>query len=172
MKITEKESLWLQAMATTSLIAELSNQDFLNSSYFEKLRIDKNIRKVIKNSGLGSPAMMLMFLYISLVPTAELIKNSEAELNDFLRGASKIKASSGENINYIEIITEAVKSAEDSSYEFIQEGGTTAIDFKYKGDEIIVRSSAVGELITKVNVAIVNYPRLKSRACIKNNATH
>ena len=56
---TGNQSLIVQAMASVSLLAELSNADFLNSEYFEKMHFDNESYKcILKQSGIGNPAVM------------------------------------------------------------------------------------------------------------------
>ena len=41
-KITPEESILLQSLATTSFLVELSNNEFLNSTYFEELQFENS----------------------------------------------------------------------------------------------------------------------------------
>ena len=74
---TEQESIFCQALATTSLLVELANSDFLKSNYYEKNIIFKtnndNLKKILNESGLGNPATFQMFLYILLVMPKETL---------------------------------------------------------------------------------------------------
>lgn len=70
MELTPNESVLCQALAITSLLGELSNNNFLKSEYFQKLQFsgnNENFRKILKASGIGNPATMQMFLYVLLV---------------------------------------------------------------------------------------------------------
>lgn len=72
--ITAEESLFLQCLSTTALLGELSNANFLNSDYFEKLTFEnESFKTIIKMSGIGNPATMQMMLYALLVVPKELL---------------------------------------------------------------------------------------------------
>lgn len=72
--ITAEESLLLQCLSTTALLGELSNANFLNSDYFEKLPFEnESFKTIIKMSGLGNPATMQMMLYALLIVPKELL---------------------------------------------------------------------------------------------------
>lgn len=73
-KITPEESLFLQSLATTSLLAELQNNDFLNSEYFLNLKFDNNsFKKILVSSGIGNPACMQMMVYALLIIPKEIL---------------------------------------------------------------------------------------------------
>jgi hypothetical protein len=81
--MSENESLLLQCLASTSLLVELSNANFLDSEYFENLHFEnEGCKEVLKMSGLGNPAVMQMMLYALLVIPKELLprENCEEEL--------------------------------------------------------------------------------------------
>ena len=67
--ISQEESLLLQCLATTSLLGELSNANFLESDYYKQLSFsNKNIKNILTQFGLRNPATMQMMLY-ALVST-------------------------------------------------------------------------------------------------------
>lgn len=78
MNLTANESLFCQAIATTSLLSELHRAGFLHSDYYnEKINFhgnSSNINKILLASGLGNPATMQMYLYTLLVMPKELLK--------------------------------------------------------------------------------------------------
>ncbi|MBQ3603461.1 MAG: hypothetical protein IJA02_06455 [Clostridia bacterium] len=80
--ITSEESLLLQSLSVTALLGELSNNNFLNSDYFENLPFEnESFKSIIKMSGLGNPASMQIMLYALLVVPKELFsKTSYNEL--------------------------------------------------------------------------------------------
>lgn len=78
MEITENESIFLQALSITSLLAELHNNKFLGSEYYRKLSFSNNsFKEILELSGIGNPATMQIFLYILLVVPKE-IRNAVA----------------------------------------------------------------------------------------------
>lgn len=66
--ISQEESLLLQCLATTSLLGELSNANFLESDYYKQLSFsNKNIKNILTQFGLRNPATMQMMLYALLM---------------------------------------------------------------------------------------------------------
>ena len=80
-KITPEESILLQSLATTSFLVELSNNEFLNSTYFEELQFENSgCKQILKQSGLGNPATMQMMLYALLTIPKEVLSRSSYEI--------------------------------------------------------------------------------------------
>lgn len=78
--ITPQESLLLQSLATTSLLAELSNANFFESDYFNLLQFESDdCKQILKQSGIGNPATMQMMLYTLLVIPKEIFDNTMVE---------------------------------------------------------------------------------------------
>lgn len=78
--LSEQDSLLLQCLATTALLAELSNADFLKSAYFENLSfVNRDIKHILKISGIGNPAAMQMMLYALLTVPKELLSKTDYE---------------------------------------------------------------------------------------------
>lgn len=76
-KLTQEESLLLQSLATTSLLAELSNDNFLSKSYFSQLKFNNDtLKDILKLSGIGNPACLQMMLYALLVLPKELLNEN------------------------------------------------------------------------------------------------
>lgn len=77
MNLNDQEIIFCQALAMTSLLAELSNRDFLSSDYYDENITfdgnDDNFKKILKASGLENPATMQMFLYILLMMPKETL---------------------------------------------------------------------------------------------------
>ena len=75
--ITPENSLLLQCLATTSLLGELSNADFLNSNYYKNLPFaNQEIKRILTISGLGNPATMQMMLYALLTVPREVLSRT------------------------------------------------------------------------------------------------
>ena len=65
--ISQEESLLLQCLATTSLLGELSNANFLESDYYKQLSFsNKNIKNILTQFGLRNPATMQMLSLIHI----------------------------------------------------------------------------------------------------------
>lgn len=82
-KITPEKSLFLQSLATTSLLAELQNNDFINSEYFSNLKFDNNsFKQILVTSGIGNPACMQMMIYaLLIIPKEILTEEVYSEIN-------------------------------------------------------------------------------------------
>lgn len=80
-RITPEESMLLQCLATTSLLGELSNANFFDSDYFNKLSFEnEKIKQILKSSGIGNPATMQMMLYALLTVPKEILSRSSYEI--------------------------------------------------------------------------------------------
>ena len=86
--------MFCQIIATISLIAELINNDFLKSEYYQKLNWSgseiniQKIKKILAASGLSNPAMMQMCLYALLVIPRELL-NEHREIAEAFNEETK-----------------------------------------------------------------------------------
>lgn len=77
----EYDSFILQSLATTSLLAELSNNDYLNSEHFKNLKFENEFfKEILKISSIGNPACLQMFLYALLVIPKELEEKGQVNL--------------------------------------------------------------------------------------------
>ncbi len=75
--ITSEESLLLQCLSTTALLAELDNNKFIDSDYFKRLTFaNDNCKIILKQSGLGNPATMQMMLYALLIVPREILSRT------------------------------------------------------------------------------------------------
>lgn len=80
MELNATESIFFQTLATTSLLTELGNMDFLNSEYYQNLHFSSNndiIKTILKESALGNPATLQMFLYTLLVMPKEILMSTD-----------------------------------------------------------------------------------------------
>lgn len=84
--ISQEESLLLQCLATTSLLGELSNANFLESDYYKQLSFsNKNIKNILTQFGLRNPATMQMMLYALLtVPRETLPRTAYSVLETYV----------------------------------------------------------------------------------------
>lgn len=84
--ISQEESLLLQCLATTSLLGELSNANFLESDYYKQLSFsNKNIKNILTQFGLRNPATMQMMLYALLtVPRETLSRTAYSVLETYV----------------------------------------------------------------------------------------
>lgn len=95
LSITQEQSIFLQSLATTSLLAELSNSNFLESDCFNKLNFQNPFfKEILTQSGIGNPACMQIMLYSLLVIPKETLEKKELYPNlneDFLDINKKIE---------------------------------------------------------------------------------
>ena len=81
--ISQETSLFLQCLATSSLLAELANADFVKSDYFKDLKFgNEDCKNILVVSGVGNPATMQMMLYALLVIPKEVLSRIEFESLD------------------------------------------------------------------------------------------
>ena len=180
MNLTEQESIFCQALAMTSLLAELSDRDFLNSDYYNQNIIfaenNDNFQKILKASGLGNPATMQIFLYILLVMPKETLSGLDDRTLNSWENALKTIVSSfslsvtttypGESssnlstVNYYRHIRNAVSHA-NCVYE--TEKGRTYITFKDEDTrklyhcEIKMLTSDAGRILEVLQKQIMIY---------------
>ena len=180
MDLTEQESIFCQALAMTSLLAELSNREFLNSDYYNENIIfagnNDNFKEILKASGLGNPATMQMFLYILLVMPKETlsglddrtINSWEKDLKTTIQSfnPSVITTYPGEfnddlsTINYYRHIRNAVAHAK-CIYEV--EDGRAYVTFKDENQsksyycKIKMLTSDVGSILEVLEKQIMTY---------------
>lgn len=179
MKLTENESIFLQALATTSLIAELNNSDFLNSEYYKKINFvsnDKIFKEILNNCGIGNPATMQMFLYTLLVMPKEIfkefdnltMKNCQKEINSLCIGLVEPETNStysGENninnINYYGHIRNAVSHAKCS---YKKSNGICYVEFYDQNIKntsetchIIIKTLYVGTILERLQKQLMEF---------------
>lgn len=92
--ITQEENLILQSYITTSLLAELGNNQFFSSDYFKSMSFGSpDIKKFLEKNGVDNQGSAIMSLYAMLVVPYELIRNNYAdefsEMNAFLAQKTK-----------------------------------------------------------------------------------
>jgi hypothetical protein len=116
-KITPEQDLLFQSYFTVSLLAELKNNKFIESGYFQGMTfgapwIKNELRKIdVDNQGCA-----LMALYAMLVLPKEIIQQSYAsdyeKINDFLKTHTQntvtTYSTDASSVNYIRHIRNAV----------------------------------------------------------------
>jgi len=119
--INQADNLILQAYYTTSLIAELKNNRFLESNFFQDMTFDQPaIKEELKTVGVDNQGAALMVLYAMLVIPREILKEKyTAEyvaLDGFLQGVVTNTAtnypSDSPNINFVRHIRNSVAHAQ------------------------------------------------------------
>lgn len=173
-EITEQDSILLQSLANVSLLAELSNNDFLNSSYFHELKFkNKYFKEILILSGIGNPAMMQMMLYSLLVVVKEILSGEVnhdldqdisrinklmAELTEEDTYSTYNKESKKKDINYFKHIRNAVAH---SNCKYITENQKNYVIFfdKYNKKECIIKieCNKVGILLEELQKLIIRW---------------
>lgn len=179
MRLTENESIFCQALAMTSLIGELNNQNFLDSDFYKKLQFtgnNDNFKEILSKSGIGNPATMQMFLYILLVLPREIFKDFdnkylnkfETRINDLCIDLVEDNTSStyfNENnvssINYYRHIRNAVSHGKCFYEKINKMCYVTFKDEKSKNSsekcKIIFKTSNVGYVLEELQRQIMEY---------------
>lgn len=180
MNLTENESIFCQALAMTSLLAELSNNDFLNSDYYNNLKFqgnEYNFRKILERSGLGNPATMQMYLYILLVMPKELLGITETDtLDTFKEEINRLFIRTIENVTTtyrnedqtdvttIDFYNHTRNSVAHSKckYEIVENKCYVKFcDVNMRDTtqhcEIVIETGKVGEIIEKLMVLLMDY---------------
>lgn len=174
-KISEKESLLLQCLAITCFLAELSNNDFLGSDYFNNLTFaNEACKEILIKSGLGNPATMQMMLYALLVVPKEILSGTEyIEFEDHSKKINPLMASlveeetfstydnenSKEKINYIRHIR---NSLAHSKCKFTVENYKNYVFFTDSGKNskqcsIKIECYKVGKVLMELQKLIMEY---------------
>lgn len=88
--ISQADNLILQSYYSVSLLAELRNNDFLGSEYFEEMKFGTPwIKDGIKSIGVDNQGSLLMSLYAMLVIPRELMfaqySKKVVDIQNFLR---------------------------------------------------------------------------------------
>ena len=106
LSITPEQSIFLQSLATTSLLVELSNSNFLESDYFNKLNFQNTFfKEILTQSGIGNPACMQIMLYSLLVLPKEILQkdiypNLDKDFLDINKKIENLVDNSGTFSNY------------------------------------------------------------------------
>lgn len=173
---TGNQSLIIQAIATTSFLSELHHCDFLNSDYFESMKFENSsYKEILKQSGMGNPAIMHFALYSYLVMPKEILDREEYEtgrqlyrnLNQYISTiveketfSTYPKEDSINKIKYCEHIRNAVAHAK-SFFEIEDKNCyVTFIDERHHDKsrcEIKLKTQFVGEIIARLSDILTVY---------------
>lgn len=174
--ISPEESLLLQCLATTSLLGELSNANFLTSDYYKQLTFANNdIKNVLTLSGLGNPATMQMMLYALLtVPRETFSRTAYSVLETYVERINPLISSlvetetlstydgedSHEKIDYFRHIRNAVAHAKCN---YFSENGRNYVVFSdnngtcSKVCSIKIECYKVGTILMELQKLIMEY---------------
>ena len=118
--ITPKQNLVIQSYLTVSLLAELKNNNLIDSYYFNNMRFgNPSIKTSLKEIGVDNQGCAMMTLYAMLVLPKELIENEHLsdyeKINHFLQihtqRTNTTYASDSRSVNYLRHIRNAVAHA-------------------------------------------------------------
>lgn len=93
---TSEESMLLSTYFTTAFLAELHNNNFLESDYYKNMKFqDQFIKKTFPSIGIGNQGTALMTLYAMLIlPKEALLNKYPSEFNNLNQTIDKIKTHS------------------------------------------------------------------------------
>ena len=171
MKIKDEyDSFILQSLATTSLLAELSNSNYLNSEHFKNLKFEnESFKEIIQSSSIGNPACLQMLLYALLVIPKELEEkgnvklqltnlNNEIDKLKILLNSTYLKET---NFNYIRHMRNALSHGNCFFSTF---NGQTVVTFKdcntrnrKEHCEIMISTFNVGTILMSIQKVLLSY---------------
>lgn len=180
MKLTDNEVIFCQALAMTTLLAELNNKDFLRSDYYKNLKFEgneENYRKILESSGLGNPATMQMYLYVLLVMPKELLsptdkgtlENFKNQINElFIQLIDNVdttyKREDRDDIATIDFYNHTRNSIAHSNCRYKTINNKCYVEFcdvmprdDTQHCEILIETGNVGIIITKLTVLLMDY---------------
>lgn len=167
-------SMYLQSLATCSLLAELHNNNFLDSDDFKKLKFQNDYLKMILiKSSIGNPACMMMMLYGLLVipyTTKGKSKLKFNEINNFINCISNEKPNfyettyNDEKNKTIDYIRHIRNSVSHGKFEFKTEDEIDFVIFedeKYKDEHqhcsLKLKTRNIGIILEKLQKLLFEY---------------
>jgi hypothetical protein len=120
MQLTQADNLVIQSHITTSLLAELKNNSFLASDFFEQMSFGIPwFKEQLREIGVDNQGCALMSLYAMLVIPREIVQSAFSSeyhaINDFLRTCVINENSSYKqdipNINFIRHLRNSIAHA-------------------------------------------------------------
>ncbi len=167
-------SMFLQSLATCSLLAELSNKKFLKSKYFKKLKFQNNyLKKILIESSIGNPACLMMMLYGLLVipyTTKGKSKLKFNEINNFINCICNEKPNfyettyNDEKNKTIDYIRHIRNSVSHGKFEFEQEDKICFVIFndenmrdKNQHCSLKLKTKDVGRILEKLQKLLFEY---------------
>ena len=172
--LKDEESLYLQILATTSLLAELSNNNFLDSDYFSKMNFSNNsFKEILQISSIGNPACLQMMLYALLVIPKEIDNNifNTSYLNnmiDTLIENNSTFSNYNSDSNQIDYIRHFRNSISHSRCRYFNDKqGIAMVEFKDNNANtsesciITIKCINVGKILEEIQKILQNYFKLK-----------
>jgi len=165
MEYFQKDNLLIQTYFTTSFLAELNNNDFLNSDYYKNVTFqDKFVKDNLPSIGIDNQGTLLMFLYTMLVVPKQLIENEfPDEFSNLNNVIEKVKSNAtsnykkdAEKIDYIRHIRNSVAHAR---VEFDPKKTVTFTDKNNNGEicEITIPLMSIGIFLTALQQVFMKY---------------
>lgn len=163
MDYTQEDNILIQSYFTIAFLAELKNNNFLESDCYKKLPFEDNfIKEKLPSIGIDNRGNLLITLYTMLVIPKELLSDRYptefAKLNNIVENI-KSKANSSyrtdqKKINYIRHIRNAVAHAKvefvNNAVEFTDENNTEKCT-------IIIPLMEVGTFLTELQKIFMKY---------------
>ena len=165
MEYSQKDNLLIQSYFTTSFLAELSNNDFLNSDYYKNINFqDKFVQDNLPSIGIDNQGTLLMFLYTMLVIPKQLIESEFpyefSNLNNVIEKVKSTAESSykkdAEKIDFIRHIRNSVAHAR---VDFIPNETVTFTDKNSIGEVCVITIPlcSIGIFLTALQQVFMKY---------------
>jgi hypothetical protein len=177
-EINQEDDILIQSFLTIELLAELHNNKFLNSEYFNKLNIqDMNVKTILPQIGIDNQGFLLMALYALLViPKQFLEKKFPDDFEALKKFILSIQVASQstykdeeriENIDFVRHIRNAVahgrvKFTPEISVTFSDKDFNKRREVKYSC-EITIPTNQIGHLISKLQIIFLKYIEQKNK---------
>lgn len=163
-ELTQEENLLIQAYMTTGFLAELNNNDFLNSDYYKDMNFqDKYIKDHLPTIGIDNRGSLIMFLYTMLVIPKELLTNLFSDdFNNLNNIIEEIESESLSNYNSdkngIDYIRHIRNSIAHARVEFISHKLVIFKDTNNNSECIIkIPLSKIGLFLTELQKIYCKY---------------
>ena len=176
--INQEDDILIQSFLTIELLAELHNNKFLNSEYFNKLTVqDMNVKTVLPQIGIDNQGFLLITLYVLLVIPKQFLENKFQSdfkaLNEFILSiqvASQSTYKDEEKIKNIDFVRHIRNAVAHGRVKFIPEISVTFSDkdFNKKREvksscEITIPTNQIGLLISKLQIIFQKYIEQKNK---------
>lgn len=168
--IKEHDSFFLQSIASISLLVELDKIQYMDSEHFNNLKFDNpSFKAILKESSLGNPATLQIFLYTLLVVPRELNKNLSLNLkfnriNKMLKKFAIEPISTYENEVDFDMVNVVRNCVAHSSINYTKDNEITFATFvdmdpsnseKYR--KFKIKTGDLGIILTEIQKIILNH---------------
>ena len=165
MEYSQEDNLLIQSYFTTAFIAELKNQDFLNSDYYKNVSFeDKFVKENLPSVGIDNQGTLLIMLYTMLVVPKQLLEKKfpvefeelNGKINELKSEAKSTYRKDSEKIDFIRHIRNAVAHAR---VEFVPNVSVDFFDENNNGEscKITIPLPKIGLFLTELQKVFMKY---------------